>query len=354
MPIRKGLCPYCTSHSKIKQRILDIQTESDYLYCPFCGKRIASYEAIKYYDDEVKRLLYKAAFKLFVKGDASGAYDLYGQLINMDGDIIDAHYGRIISLIHCSKMHKSFINEALSIFESESISIFHKVKDKRGYTNFLFKIQYSIAEYLARIKRKVIIKKCFINKEYLEIYLTHINEALKFEKSILDEAIFTAKHFNDSKLDTLIGTLKKDIIEKESALVVPYRLLDGTQFSYNKARRNGEVVTKECGNKINTKLSAARIASINIKSKKLNYVKDDVFTNNMLKITICNCSFFFMIVFVLMTVILFALGFLSTINTLNYFLYLSSASLSAALAITLMVIFILLAKAIRKGKKRIN
>ena len=354
MTIKKGLCPHCGSSKNLKEHIINVNMDNPCFVCPHCGKKFKVFDATNKLDEEYVKYLNKAGYKLHVKADASEAYKEYGVLLNIDNENIDAHFGRMVSLIYCSKMHKSFINEAISLFKIESINLYRKSSDKQAYLKFLTKVNFALSEYVSKIRKALQLKGCFYDVDCLKVYYSHLSECIEMQRLLVDEVEFLSKHYDKKKTCSYSMFLNNDVEEKTKLLNACYRTVDGNLYSLDTIKNNGEVVLTDHNNKIDTKLSKYRMATFDVNNKELRHINETVFKNNTSKIVFCNLSLVLMIIFTLGSASLITLGTAYGKGDLTSLLFLIAGIVCAVLTVGFTISFALLTRFIKKRKTRIN
>jgi len=353
MPLRKALCPHCGSNKNIKQDLFYVNTDLKFSYCPRCGKKIVPYSAVENLNNHIKRLSYNADFTLFVKQDSLKAYKDYGTILSIDPEAIQSHYGRIISLIYSSTVHKSYFDEATEVFNNECTKIFHKAKDKNEYLFFLIKCNKATNYFVKKIYKKFTLKKCFYDLDCLKLYYLHLYKSIEFQKLLLNEANFLVKKYNDSTLDAFIASITSDIAKHSNYFETPFRLVDGYLYKLTKIKRNNEVVLENCNNYVSTNLSKYRMATLDKNNKNLRYIKDVVFDNFTYKIRLANVSLVSMITFYLASIVLCVLALTQRNTTDKFYWFASFSIICLIVGIIFTVVLVILIRFINKKKREL-
>lgn len=354
MATRKGVCPYCFSKHNIKNQIIDVNIDNKFSTCRNCGRKILSIEAAKKYDNYIEKQLKKVSYKLYVKGNAQEAYILYGNILSISEKNPEATFGRIVSLIYASKMHKSYIQEALNLFKNDSVIVFRKMSDKEKYINYILKLNTAVDDYIKIVKSTLTIKKHFYDAECLCVYLGHLNEVNDFKDTLVNEIKFLEKHYDSSKAHYVRNSIEQSIEENESILSNSFRTANGFLYKIDKINRKGEAVLLDLKSKINTHISIHRMATFDSTNKQLKHIKENVFKNNSLRIVFTNLAFIGFVIFYLGSIVCGLLASFNQSNNMIFVLYIVGCAMFAALAIFLTIVFAILCNDLKKRIKKVS
>ena len=274
MATKRGMCPFCKNHNYFL-----VNPEAMSCFCGTNMHQISPVEAINTYNNYVDGLISKANNTLEVVGNSELAYQEFADVIELDNSITYPYLGRILCLIYMSKVRKSHVNDARVLLETTAEEYFRKASEYPMIIHFLKKIVKVTEEYLDGVHRKLSLKGYFYDVQCLKLYLSHINEVMVFENSILEIVTGIKKKFVNEKVDFLLNFLDELITAKEMFLNdEEHVLVVGEHYKVSEVKDNGEFeVVKVEEKRTDTKLVRYRLATLDSNNKKARYIRDVVF-----------------------------------------------------------------------------
>lgn len=277
MATKRGFCPNC--NLKNRSHYFDVNPDAKIVYCPCCMKQLNPEEAIKAYDKHVDSLLRFADFTLYEIGNPEQAYSAYAEILEFDSSNTLAFLGRLMCLLYMSKIRKSYIKDVAVMLEVEEDQ-YHKKEESAKYVQALMKMSNVVDLYRHILEKKLTLKSYFYDEDCLRLYLKHFNDINHFKETLLSEAKYIARRFDEQKAELLVNMLEIQI-EEQTRLMndSEYILVNGDHYKFDHMKRNGEVEITKLENKhTSTKLTRYRLASLENK-QNYRYIKDIAFRN---------------------------------------------------------------------------
>ena len=231
MGLQKAYCKYCSNEDKGHYSIFEAVPDASICYCPFCTKQLTPSNAIKDYNHLMNKMVKKAYKTLYEKTDFMEAYRMFGRIIELVEDSIEARFGRLVALLYLSTLRKAYFEEFKELFLLERDAYFSRMRDKAPYVSFFEKVNLAIDEYDRGFRRRIIAHRYFYNADCIKLYLIRIKEIKEIKEMMLAELeplVQKEKHLKS--VDSLYSELKLEISTKENEL--RRKLIAGDGSSY--------------------------------------------------------------------------------------------------------------------------
>ena len=234
-------------------------------------------QAINEYGKMIDDLVYKADDTLFVACDPATAYKQYAQVLEIEPGVTRSFLGRILCLVYMSTVRRSYLKEAYLLLKNETDQYYHKASEIPTYVAYLKQLNTTLDEYEFAVKRKLIFKEYFYDIDCLKLYWRDLLDIIKFKQLILSELCYIKKNYANQSHDIFINLLEHSIDEKEALLVTPYYTVSGQGYKFASITRGEEIKYIEVPDRLDTKLTRYRMATLDVTNKKLRIIKDEVF-----------------------------------------------------------------------------
>lgn len=279
---QKGFCIFCHTGDDY-ERVFEVETNDEYSYCPQCGRKIKTEDAVKAFKSRIQFLLKKAYYEFNIKTKYDKAYEKFGDILLYDEDNPVALCGRIESLLMMSTLRQPRFEDASVLINYASKSQLHKSKNMIVYFDFLLKYERIARLYIENIKKMLTNKNFFYDEECVRMYVYRTNQIKQFYSLILQEILFLL----GKGLNLTNAELKREMIELnakkiDDILKSSFTCVDGITYRIKYIHENGISLVDD-GIKIDTKLNGYKIYSLVSNEQKKPIIKDRVFKLNRLK-----------------------------------------------------------------------
>lgn len=344
---------YCKHHKSndVKDHLFEIDDRDEIVECPFCHKKMKRNEAIKAYADKLNHYIYWGRFHLFVTTYYKKAYRFYAHALEMDNQNVNGYTGRICSLFMMSTLRNPRIEDTKEMV-IQAFALLSKDRSNHKIIVYMIAIlDRYIKKYLLAVKKKLMHRVHFHDKDCIKLYLDRVLEAKDLRELLLKETLTLFKKHPDEEKEMYEQVIKmiNESIDKDNFDLTQYQpCLDG--YSYKALfDKNGEITLIDDGIKQKVNLSAYHPFSLHKERAKYT-IKDRVFS-----------SFSKQYNFFLSTSILIVLTFLISIGcTISAFIFTNLKLLlislgilfiliSATLVVFRIILYAIIRKKLRKG-----
>lgn len=276
MAMKKGFCigTGCNSREEVR-RIFDVNSEAQFCYCPYCGKKYRPKVAIFNYEKRINRYNRKAKFYLKNVGQPQYAYNLFAYVLELEPENKTAKLGRLLSLAYLSTLRRNRFSEVRALLDIAKIDIAESKKSK--YISFILNLNACANEYFDKVKKKLTFRSYFFDCECLKLYYKNLRDVIEFKRYLSTEL----SNSNAKKDTEVVFNEIKDLeaIYRESAFTA-----DGVEHTFTNFTKTGDPLIAEGRRKVETKLEKFRMSSLDKNDKKLIYIKDSVFSHTYIAI----------------------------------------------------------------------
>lgn len=213
--MKKILCPSCNN-------IIEVENETEKLYCPHCFKNISFESGRKHLSNYVSRNFELARRMLNEATDYAKARTYYQNVLDIYQDDVEASQGLIVSTILLSTVRTSYIKEATNeILRYKNTLKVNKLTIDNSQ-KFIEKIDGYVDEYISTLSKRLSNNRTFYEKEGKELYLHAVKDGIRFKETLL--SIFFSERAFPLKCAVNKTTLKKDIEKLKNRLNSPYSI----------------------------------------------------------------------------------------------------------------------------------
>ena len=271
MAMKKGFCvsTVCNKREEVR-RIFDVNSETQFCHCPYCGKKYRPKVAIFNYEKRISRYNKKATFFLKNVGQPLLAYNLFAYVLELEPNNKMAKLGRLLSLAYLSTLRRNRFNEVKALLDIAK----EDVKDQKGnkYSSFLSSLNTCASDYLDGVRRKLTLHNYFFDTDCLKLYYINLRDVIEFKRYLASELAHTSDKKSAEKVFEEIKTI--ELLYNE-----PVYTADGIEHTFTNFTKTGDPLIAEGRKKIETKLDKFRLSTLNKNDKKLIYIKDPVFSH---------------------------------------------------------------------------
>lgn len=271
MAMKKGFClsTVCNKREEVR-RIFDVNSEAQFCYCPYCGKKYRPKVAIFNYEKRITRYDKKAKFFLKNVGQPLYAYNLFAYVLELEPTNVTAKLGRLLSLAYLSTLRRNRFSEVKALLEM----VKDEVRDQKGtrYSNFLGSLNICANDYLDKTRKKLTFRGYFFDTECLKLYYKNLRDVIDFKRYLASEISHTSDKKGAEKVFTEIKNF--ELLYNEVAFTA-----NGVDHTFTNFTKTGEPLITEGRKKVDTKLQKYRLSTLNKNDKKLIYIKDTVFSH---------------------------------------------------------------------------
>ena len=271
MAMKRGFClgTGCNNREEVR-RIFEVNSEAQFCYCPYCGKKYRPKVAIFNYEKRITKYNKKAKFFLMNVGQPFYAYNLFAYVLELEPYNVTAKLGRLLSLAFLSTLRRNRFSEVRALLEM----VKDEVRDNKGkkYANFLQSLNTCANDYLDKVRKKLTIHGYYYDVDCLKLYYKNLRDVIDFKRYISSEVIHSA---DKKSADRILEEIKNfELLYNEVAFTA-----DGIDHSFTNFTKTGEPLISQGRKKIDTKLEKYRLSTLNKNDKKLIYIKDPVFSH---------------------------------------------------------------------------
>lgn len=273
-----GYCKYHKSND-IKDNLFEFEDDSHIVECPVCHKKMKTSIAVTAYADVLAKYVYRGRFYLFVSSNYDKAYRMFARVLDLDQWNINGYAGRILSLFMMSTLRNPRFDDTEEMI-IQAFSVLSKKKNNHQIIVIMFdKLNEYINDYLKNVKKKLMHRIYFYNRECVELYVNRLIQAKKLRTIMLKEVTtLKNKHPDEIVYKNSIEKIESSIKMDELNISSYYITTSG--YSYKGIfDKKGELVIIDDGIKQKTNLSTYRPYTLNIKEKGKIYIRDRVFTS---------------------------------------------------------------------------
>lgn len=317
MSLKKAICTKC--HIKNERNYaFEVNAEADVCYCPHCMAQLKPEDAIKAYDSFIQKKLSNAYKNLYVRTLFEDAYRDFAHIIEIDPNVLEARFGRILSLLYLSKLRRSRFADAAILLKEESNLYFKKKSVADDYARFLKKCVRAINEYSANFKKRICVKTYYYDEDCVKLMFAKEQELIDFEKFILNEARYLKEKFEVTHLDELFENLSSEIVEAELNLKTKACDIHGCKYSFENINQYHQVVFSRSEPKAPAKIVKVKERHLYEPEKKRDTISDSVYSDNVVFYNFIKQSSPWMIVTFVIGVIFLVVSLLNASNSLNF------------------------------------
>ncbi len=269
MAMVKGYCTNCNKNNE-ERRIFDVNSEAKFCYCPHCGKKYRPKVAIANYEKTIDKYNKKAKYFLKNVGEALYAYNLFGYVLELEYTNRTARLGRLLSLSFLSTLRRNRFNEVKELLDMEKSSE-RGMKSKKKYSAFLMSLDGSTRAYISLVKRNLTFRGYFYDTDCIKLYFCHIRDAINLKRAIAAEL----SSINDAAgASDVFNNIKEMELEYNKTIFT----VDGNDHYFANFTKAGEPLLTNGSKHIDTKMGKFRLSTLDKNNKKLNVLKERVFT----------------------------------------------------------------------------
>ena len=271
MAMKKGFCigTGCNNREEVR-RIFEVNSEAQFCYCPYCGKKYRPKVAIFNYEKRITRYNKKAKFFLLNVGQPLYAYNLFAYVLELEPENKTAKLGRLLSLAFLSTLRRNRFSEVKALLEMAK----GEVREQKGnrYSNFILSLNVCANDYIERCKKKLTMHRYFYDIDCLKLYYTNLRDTIDFKRYLASEISHTSDKKGAEKIFVEIKNFELQYNET-------YYTADGIDHSFTNFTKFGDPLITQGRKQIDTKLGKFRLSTLNKNDKKLIYIKDPIFTH---------------------------------------------------------------------------
>lgn len=344
---------YCVHHksNEIKDHLFEIDDRDEIVECPVCHKKMKRNEAIKAYTDKLNHYIYWGRFHLFVTAYYKKAYRFFAHALEMDNYNVYGYTGRICSLFMMSTLHnpriedtKEMVIQAFSLLSKERCNyepIIHMIKV----------LNKNLHKYLASIKKKLMHRVYFHNKDCIKLYLDRVLAAKDLRELFIKQLSSIYKKLQDDEnknCEEVINRINKSIDKDNFDLTHYHGCVDG--YSYKALfDKKGDMVLIDDGIKQKVNLSTYHPFSLQKERGKYT-IKDRVFSSFSIQYNIFLSSLIFFVLTFLISIGCTACAFIfDEFKSLLLILGIVFIVISIFLIVLRIVLYCIIRKRLRKG-----
>lgn len=278
MAMKRGFCisTVCNKREEIR-RIFDVNSESQYCYCPYCGKKYRPKVAIFNYEKRITKYDRKAKFYLQNVGEPQYAYNLFAYVLELEPGNKTAKLGRLLSLAYLSTLRRNRFNEVKDMLEIAKVDVKETKTMANKYSDFLEALNFCASDYIDRVRKKLTMRNYFYNIECLKLYFLNLRDTINLKRYLAAEfSSISDKRNSQAVFD--------EIKKLELAYNEVIYTVDGIDHSFTNFTKAGDPLITEGRKKIDTKLAKFRMSTLDKNDKKLIYIKDCVFSQAYIRI----------------------------------------------------------------------
>ena len=277
MAFKRGFCTHCKGDER--DRIFAVNKEADVCYCPNCTAAMKPKEAINNYNWLISSHLKRASKALFETTEYLLAYQTFAHVIDLDETVRVAYFGRLLSLVHLSTLRTSKISFALLLHRQQA-KLYHYQENAKEYFNFLWLLLDALERYETRMKKRITSHDVFYEEECIKLYLKRVDEIRKYREYILEEANYFV-NANKEQFQAIIERINKTEDNYSAVFQQRYVAGNGKSYLFSEFDANGNPVINLQANIPLQSVHHIQPASLAPKDKKVPYIKDEIFLNNL-------------------------------------------------------------------------
>lgn len=290
----KGYCLFCKNIDEY-ERVFEVDNNDEFSYCPRCGKKIKTIDAIKIFKLKVRALLKKANYHIRITNKFDRAYEIFGEVLLLDGENCLALCGQIESLMLLSTLRNPRFDDCKLMIDINAKNQFRKVKNHAVYFDYLIKYERICRIYLKGIKTLLTHKNFFFDDRCVKLYIDRCLEIKRFYNFIIEELNYLkSKGFNFGSFEQFLIKCDDNFKKLDDVILGTFTTVDGLTY-HIKIKKDGYDLLDD-GIKIDTKLGKYKVFFLDSTDKKQNIIKDRVFRLNRHYHYIYKVSFIFSII----------------------------------------------------------
>ncbi len=281
MGLKKAYCTHCRTSDE-KERVFEVNSEAQVCYCPRCMTELVPSEAINAFDTFIDREIKKANTILYSAIHFEKAYSLYAAILDLDRDNVEAHFGRLLSLVYMSTLRRNHFQDFILLLNEEK-SLFRLVNNEALYLAFLGRVCRAVDEYYHLFRKKVIIHHYFYDIDCIKIYFKNLSDIHELKSQILKEYLFLKSRQDQPNINHAIDSLEKTIKAQTEEMNKKWLTADGYSYGYVGLSQYGDVLLGR-----SDKQNAIKIAHYHPRalhqdkvSRNKHLIKDSVYPNNL-------------------------------------------------------------------------
>ena len=278
MAMKRGFCTGtgCNNREEVR-RIFEVNSEAQFCYCPYCGKKYRPKVAIFNYEKRITKYNKKAKFFLMNVGEPLYAYNLFAYVLELESWNRTAKLGRLLSLAYLSTLRRNRFNEVRVLLELARDDVKETKTMANKYSNFLDNLNECASEYIDRVRKKLTFRNYFYNGDCLKLFFVNLRDTITLKRFLAGE--YSANGDKREAQKTFDEIKKLELAYNEVIYTV-----DGIDHSFTNFTKAGDPLISQGRKRIDTKLSKFRMSTLDKNDKKLIYIKDTVFSTTFIRI----------------------------------------------------------------------
>lgn len=296
----KGYCLFCKNIEDY-ERVFDVDSNDEFSYCPRCGKKIKTIDAVKAFKFKVRILLKKANYHIRITNKFDRAYEIFGEVLLLDNENCLALCGQVEALMFLSTLRTPRFDDCQVMINICGKNNFRKVKNHAIYFDYLMKYERICRIYLKNIKNLLTHKNFYYDEKCVKLYVDRCLEIKRFYEFILTELDYLkSKGFALSGFEHFIETVDENLKKVEDILDGTFTTVDGLTYHIKSNKNDFKLL--DDGIKIDTKLGKYKLYYLDNMDKK-HLIKDKVYKLNRRYHYIYKSCFVLTIIFAVMTIL---------------------------------------------------
>ena len=279
MALKKAYCVKC-NHKNDKIRIFDVNPDATICYCPYCMSEYEPKEVVDAYNHYIQKQIDDSYHLLYERTEFKLAYTSFAKILELDHDVIEARFGRALSLIYLSTLRRARFSDATTLIEEEADLYYRKVKNNALYYKFLKRAFFAVNEYDKHFRKKMMTRSHYYDDECVKLMYYRVKEIKDFKEFLYKETFALSEKCDELEIGVFAAAIKDSAEKSERELKDKVSSLDGFEYSLTGFSTMGGVLLSKVNDLTISKTSSRNMKSLKKGDKKTSLIKDEVVPDN--------------------------------------------------------------------------
>ena len=221
---KKIVCSVCGE-------IIEIDDDSEMVYCPKCSKPINVLQGEKYFNLLIFRYYNLGVSQLYNQTDYEKAIESFKKVVELNPSELSAVHGLALATLLTSTLRKSHLQDSLKVLKDAEEYIKINSYNIDSIIKFLQDTNKYLEEYKLTLENRLMAGGLFYEEQGKDLYVQALKDMLAY-KEFIKAKYYVRRHYpNDSKitindLNKQIEILKNQLEKDYPVMITPSKSLD--------------------------------------------------------------------------------------------------------------------------------
>ena len=221
---KKIVCSVCGE-------IIEIDDDSEMVYCPKCSKPINVLQGEKYFNLLIFRYYNLGVSQLYNQTDYEKAIESFKKVVELNPSELSAVHGLALATLLTSTLRESHLQDSLKVLKDAEEYIKINSYNIDSIIKFLQDTNKYLEEYKLTLENRLMAGGLFYEERGKELYVQALKNMLAY-KEFIKAKYYVRRHYpNDSKitindLNKQIEILKNQLEKDYPVMITPSKSLD--------------------------------------------------------------------------------------------------------------------------------